>query len=394
MTVDWDYIRKNQFPALEKFTYLITAGSAPISRSAYEGGIDYFNRMLNFGDVDHELFFLDINEPRKIIAEYLNTKPDNIAFMINTSSGLATIAHLLKHQKGGMLYPSIEFPATVHLFKRLGFPTTRIDGVNNTFPTENFKRGITENTKYCIQSHVQSFNGFRQNLEKFGKFCMEKNLINIINATQSFGAFKIDVEKDKIDFLVSSGLKNIACGWGIGILYIHEKFIDENIPFTSWLSVEDPFSMDNENLRIFKKTLAMDSFGGCPNFAALLALKGGLELVHNVIGKGSIRTGIKEIQDRIISLTDQFFPEIQDLNFKIITPLEKEYRSGIITVEHEKAKKIYRELIKNKIYTTLKRYPHNTKETLLRFAINYYNNIDDLTKTINVLKEILKKVNI
>jgi cysteine desulfurase/selenocysteine lyase len=393
MPVDWEYIRKTQFPALEKFTYLITAGSAPISRSAYDGGIDYFNRMLNYGDVDHELFFLEINESRKMIAEYLNTNHENIAFMINTSSGLATIAHTLKNQKGGILYPSIEFPATVHLFKRLGFPTTRIESVDHSFPVENFERSITENTKYCIQSHVQSFNGFRQNLEKFGKFCKENILINIINATQSFGAFEIDVEKDNIDFLVSSGLKNIACGWGIGILYIHEKFIDDNIPFTSWLSVQDPFSMDNENLRIFKKTLAMDSFGGCPNFAALLALKGGLELVHNVIGGGSIRTGIKEIQNRVISLTDQFFPELYDLNFKIITPLEKEYRSGIITVEHKNAKKIYRELIKNKIYITLKRYPHNKKETLLRFAINYYNNSDDLNKTINVLKEILKKVN-
>lgn len=392
MPVDWEYIRKTQFPALENFTYLITAGSAPISRSAYEGGMDYFNRMLNYGDVDHELFFLDINEPRKMVAEYLNTKHENIAFMINTSSGLASIAHTLKHQKGGILYPSIEFPATVHLFKRLGFPTTRIESVKNTFPVENFKRGITEDTKYCIQSHVQSFNGFRQNLEKFGEFCKKNNLVNIINATQSFGAFEIDVEKDNIDFLVSSGLKNMACGWGIGILYINEKFIDENIPFTSWLSVEDPFSMDNENLRIFKKTLAMDSFGGCPNFAALLAFKGGLELVQNVIGGGNIRMGIKEIQNRVISLTDQFIPEIQDLNFKIITPLEKEYRSGIITVEHEKAKKIYRELIKNKVYITLKRYPQNAKETLLRFAINYYNNIEDIEKTIRVLKMIFKKI--
>ena len=392
MPVDWEYIRKDQFPALENYTYLITAGSAPISKSAYESGIDYFNQMLNHGDIVHELFFLDIAEPRKMIAEYLNTSHENIAFMINTSSGLATIANMLKHQKGGLLYPGIEFPATVHLFKRLGFPTTRIEDTNHSFLIEDFKKGIAENTKYCIQSHVQSFNGFRQNLEKFGAFCKENNFINIINATQSFGAFEIDVEKDNIDFLVSSGLKWVACGWGIGILYVSEKYIDENIPFTSWLSVEDPFSMDCENLRILKKTSSMDSFGGCPNFAALFSLKGGLELIKNIIGKGNIRLGVREIQNRILSLTGQFIQELQDLNFKIITPLEEECRSGIITVEHKNAKKIYRKLIKNNIYITLKRYPQNRKETLLRFAINYYNNIDDLTKTISVLKGILQEV--
>jgi selenocysteine lyase/cysteine desulfurase len=309
--------------------------------------------------------------------------------MINTSSGLATIANVIKHQMGEILYPSIEFPASVHLFKRLGFPTKRIEQTNYCYPIENFKNNITDNTKYCIQSHVQSFNGFRQNLEKFGNFCKDKGLINIINATQSFAAFEIDVERNHIDFLVSSGLKWVACGWGIGILYINENFIDEKIPFTSWLSVEDPFAMDNDNLRIFNKTLAMDAFGGCPNFAALLSLKGGLELIKNKIGNGSIQKGIQEIQERIISLTDQFISEIEDLDIKIITPLEREFRSGIITVEHMNAKKIYRKLIKKKVYITLKRYPDNSKETLLRFAINYYNNYDDLDITVKALKEIL-----
>ena len=82
---------------------------------------------------------------------------------------------------------------------------------------------------------------------------------------------------------------------------------------------------------------------------------------------------------------------IADIDIKIITPLETEYRSGIITIEHEKAIKIHEYLLKNNIFATLKKYPKNQKDTLLRFAINYYNNIEDIELAALKLKEILKK---
>ena len=83
---------------------------------------------------------------------------------------------------------------------------------------------------------------------------------------------------------------------------------------------------------------------------------------------------------------------IQELDLKIITPLEVECRSGIITVEHEKSKKIHRFLSKNNMYVTLKRYPDAPKETLIRFAFNYYNNEADILRAVDLLKQAFKKL--
>ena len=130
----------------------------------------------------------------------------------------------------------------------------------------------------------------------------------------------------------------------------------------------------------------MDTFGGCPNFAALLSLKGSLDLIKIQIGNGNIKMGIKRIQERIINLTNIFIEEIKEFNLKVITPLDPEFRSGIITIEHDKAEKIYNSFIKNNIYVTLKRYPSLQKDSLLRFAFNYYNNEDDIKKVIKTLK--------
>lgn len=393
MSVDWEKIRNEQFPALKNLTYLAAASSSPMLKCAYEKSLEYFNEMLNYGDMRHEIFFVQNDINRKLIGEYINANPEEIAFMINTSTGLHTAAHLFEDDKGEILYPSIEFPASVHPFKRMGYPTKKIPHSEFKYPLDDFKKEITENTKFIIHSHVQSFNGFRQNLEELGKICREHNLISIINATQSFGGFQIDVKKQNIDILLCSALKLPACGFGIGILYIKDKIIKEKkLPFTSWLSVENAFDMDNENLRVIQKAKSMDSMGGCPNFAALYTLEGAFNFIKNEIGGGNLQNGIKLIEDRIIQLTTKFINEIERFDFKIITPLELEYRSGIITVEHEKAKRIHRFLSKNNVYVTLKKYPEENKDTLIRFAFSYYNNEDEKTKTIELLKQAFKKI--
>ena len=144
--------------------------------------------------------------------------------------------------------------------------------------------------------------------------------------------------------------------------------------------------MDNDNIDVIKQTRFMDSLGGTPHFPALLTLIGGFNLIEK-IGDGDLRKGVVRINNRIIKLTSEFIVKVQELNYKIISPLEKEHRSGIITLEHDKAKKIFNELLKNGIYISLRNYPKSTKKTLLRVSFNYYNNLADINKCISILSQ-------
>lgn len=389
MSVDWEKIREEEYPSIRKnnLIYLLSAGASLMNKSAFIEGLNYLDQMRTYGDINYELLFLELDMIRKQIAEYINSNPEEIAFLINTTSGISASAYMFEKDKGEILYPSIEFPTSIHMFKKLGYPCIKVNHENGTYPIKNFKQKLSKKTKYSIQSYVQSFNGFKQNLEEYGGFCAQYGLINIINSTQAFGAFEIDVEKYNIDILITNALKWLGCGYGVGIIYIKEDLNKKyDLPFTGWLSIDDPFSMDNENMNIIQKTKSIDSMGGCPNFASLLTLKGAFSIIKQKIGKGDIRLGIRRIQERIISLTSYFFDELEKTKFKIITPKETQYRSGIITIEHQNAKKIHRYLTKNNIHTTLKQYPKIEKETLIRFAINYYNNFKDLEETIRILK--------
>lgn len=129
----------------------------------------------------------------------------------------------------------------------------------------------------------------------------------------------------------------------------------------------------------------MDSFGGTPHFPALLTLKGGFNLIEK-IGNGDLHISINRIYKRITQLTSEFIDKISDLNYKIITPLELTHRSGIITLEHKNATKIFQELLKNNIYISLRNHPKFIEKTLLRFSFNYYNNSNDIEKSVSILK--------
>ncbi len=386
MDINWDEIRKEQFPAFKKAIHLKAAGGSPMCKAAYQEGVKYFQEMHEHGDLFWDKYFIDLEKTRRMVAEYLNSKPDEIAFLINTSSCMNAIARLLKKEK--IIYPEGEFPSSIHIFKYLGFKCEKIKvQPNNSYDLQKIQNQIKLDTKYIIHSHVQYLTGFKQDLVELGELSKRNNLINIINATQSFGAFPLNVKLQNIDILVASALKWACCGYGIGILYINNQhIINEELPFSSWLSVKDAYLMNNENLNIIKKTKSMDGLGGTPNFPALLTLKGGLTLIKE-IGNGSINVGVDKIKERITSLTSEFIANIQELEFEIITPLNIKNRSGIVTIKNDRAERIFNELLSNKVYISLRNYPDSNDKNLLRFGFNYYNNFDDINKVIHILKE-------
>ncbi|MGQ4873464.1 MAG: aminotransferase class V-fold PLP-dependent enzyme [Promethearchaeia archaeon] len=385
MKINWENIREEEFPALKSSVLLMAAGGSPMCKSAYNSVHQYLKGMHEQGDLFWEKYLSEIKKTKEYLSDYLNCSDDEIALFSNTSSGFNIIARILK--KGNVLYPKDEFPTSIHIFKASNYKCIKIPSKSdNIYSIESIRNFSNRNIDYLIHSHIQYLTGFRQNLKELGKICSENNWVNIINATQSFGAFPIDVKNYNICMLSASSLKWACAGYGAGILYINNNFFKEkNPPFTSWLSVENFFEMDNDNMNIIRKTCSMDFLGGSPNFMSALALKGSLELIKK-IGSGDIKKGVMNISNRILSLSNYFIDELLKLNFKIITPINPEYRSGIITIESKKATTIYYNLIKNNIISSLRNYQKSPEKTLIRFALNYYNNFDDIDKTLEVLK--------
>ena len=387
--IDWEAIRKAEFPSTLKKVQLRAAGGSPVSRSAFDAATAYYEEMHNHGDLFWEGYLTKVEKVRGEIAHLICCRPDEVAFLLNTSSCMTVAASLLR--PGTVVYPAHEFPASIHAIRRCGFEVKPVQPRDNKFTIADLENELRGGTSTLVESHVQFLSGYKQDIERTGALCANRNITHVVNATQSLGAFHIDVERHSIDILVSSGLKWLCAGYGVGILYVKSELLDDrDFPkFTGWLSAKDPLKMDNRNTQIIKQAKAMDSFGGSPNFPGIFALGGSLSLIKK-IGGGELQSGITEISSRIEQLSDYAFDILAGLKLNIITPAEKKHRSGIVTVDTPNAVEVARKLEDRDVLVSCRYNPETGRQSLLRIAVHFYNNFDDLDRLGKTLSNILR----
>ena len=123
--------------------------------------------------------------------------------------------------------------------------------------------------------------------------------------------------------------------WNRGSIYKKEIFENlENFkpPFFSQSGQKKRENFDN-NIRLSISNTGTRFELGTPHFQNIIALNTAIKYISKI--------GIKQIERRILSLTDYLIDKLQDLNLEILSPIEeKKYRSGIIVFKPKKKKPI------------------------------------------------------
>src|SRR5215210_5005982 len=88
------------FPATRKYAYLNSAAVAPMPSLAVEAVYSQLKDASENGTINFSEWIATKNRARDLVAEMLNVRAEQIAFMRNTSDGFATVANGLKWQKG------------------------------------------------------------------------------------------------------------------------------------------------------------------------------------------------------------------------------------------------------------------------------------------------------
>ena len=369
--VDWNKVRE-EFPVCEKYVYLNPAGGSPVSKSAASEGKRFYDEMLEFGDTYWDTWLERTEKIRASLAEFIGAQREEIGFTTNTSHGMNLVAQFLKN-KGTVLTMEDEFPSTTFPWLNQGTKIKMMKAVDHAFPIEAIKKKITPDVKILITSYVQYKTGFRQNLEAVGKFCKEKDLIFVVNATQALGIFPVDVKKCHIDFLMFTGLKWATAGYGIGGLYIDKKWLNvKNFPFAGWRSVENPEKMDNLALNLKNEASVIES--GCPHFPNIFALGGALNLFNKI--------GSERIMERVLFLNRQIEEKLTKIGIEVICQQEDKHRSGILIAKIPNAKTVVSELLKKNIIVS-------ARGEGIRVSASIFNNETDIQTFIDELKIIL-----
>src|SRR5437016_13831625 len=208
--IDWNEIRQ-RFPVTARVAYLNSAAAGPVSIASQAAAAGYYEKMMRDGDVHWNRWLADREAVRKKIAAHINAEPEEIAFTTNTSSGMNVIVDALE-DRGEVISSELEFPVTTLPWMHRRIPVHLIKPVRGEMQIEDIRAAMTHSTGMIALSHVQFSNGFRSDLEALGK--IKGDHLLVVNASQSAGAFAIDVKRMKIDALCATGHKWLLSGYG------------------------------------------------------------------------------------------------------------------------------------------------------------------------------------
>jgi len=367
--IDWDQIRQ-RFWVTERFAYLNSAAAGPVSRASHEAASGYYEKMMRDGDVHWNRWLADREAVREKIARFINAEPDEIALTTNTSSGMNVIVDALE-DRGEVISSELEFPVTTLPWMHRRIPVHLLPAVDGEARIEDIVDAMTDNTGIIALSHVQFSNGFRIDPEAVGTIKGKHALV--INASQSAGAFEIDVKRMKIDALCATGHKWMLAGYGSGFVYLSRELLDQSLPRSiGWLSIEHPFEMRNDEFRPRHDAAARVELG-CPHFAGIFSLGASVDLINEI--------GIGNIQARVLELNGLLTSRLAENGWKILSPLQNETaRSAETLIAVEKPNEVVRQLLRRGVIVT-------EKPQGIRVATHFFNSEQDIERLVTALAE-------
>ncbi len=369
--MDWQQVRE-QFPALEKCTYLNTAGGCAMSRRAAAYGRQYFDEALSDGDLMWPQWLQRTEDIRSNLAIALNTTPDAVAFFANASAAYSCAAQLMNSEAEVLLiaedFPSVTLP-WLQAGAKVRFLETDADG---GVPIHRLEEAITPSTKSLALSHVQYHSGYRFDLDELCALRSKYGLQILLDTTQSFGAFSIDMDRHPVDAMVFSGYKWSTAGYGIAGLYVAKELRKpESYPSAGWRSAEVPYDMLFDQLVLSSEARSLEL--GHPPFPGIFALGGALEILEEI--------GINSIEQRIDELCQYLHEQLKAKDFKVSSSGYKKHQSGITMLELADASETVEKLKAKGIFVSI-------RGGRVRISVHFYNTKADIDRFIATLCEL------
>lgn len=322
----------DEFPILQNWKFLNHAAVAPLCRRAASAMAKFAQQASQHAYIGAD-WYTQIEQLRVSAAELISADKEEIAFVKNTSEGLALVANGLDWRDGDRIVSTnVEYPANAYpwidLIGRKGIDLVRVEEVEDAggarrVPLEAILQAAEHpRTRLVTLSHVEFGSGQRHDLVAIGRFCVERDILLCVDGIQSLGVLPVNVREMNIAFLSADGHKWMLGPEGAGIFYCRKDLIAKMHPaIVGWLNVQRPFDFDNLDYTL--KSNAGRFEYGSPNVAGLLALKASIDMISSI--------GIEAIWRQVDSLNELLVQGLTSQGFLVSSPRLPTERSGIVS---------------------------------------------------------------
>ncbi|MEQ1922178.1 MAG: aminotransferase class V-fold PLP-dependent enzyme [Pyrinomonadaceae bacterium] len=365
------------FPATEFYAYLNSAAISPIPTTA----LDAVTRQLADVAVNGSLHYQDWVDTkercRNLVAEMLHVRSDHVAFVRNTSDGVASIANGLKWKAGDNIVSfAQEFPANFYAWRRIrdayGVELRLCREIDGRVDIDEMLLMIDHNTKVVAISAVQYASGFRADLERIGRAARDVDALFVVDIIQGFGAMPLDLPAQFVDAACGASHKWLCAPEGCGMIYLSDRARERIEPtLVGWISMENPWDFADREQPFKPTALAWES--GTGSAALFCGLEQSLSLLHS--------TGIENIVRHLAALSDQLCNSLTGKDYEIVSSRLPGEASQIVCIKHRGG------LTSNQIASHLEseKVIVSPRGDRVRIAPHFYNNSEDIDRLVEAL---------
>jgi selenocysteine lyase/cysteine desulfurase len=368
---------RSQFPAANNYTYLNSAAVSPMPSTAKDAVISQLTDVSNHGSEHYTDWIATKNRARYLLGLMLNVRPEQIAFMRNTSDGFASVAAGIDWAEGDNIVSFAgEFPANFYPWRRVrdefGVELRLAPEHDGRIDLDEFCSLIDSNTKLVAISAIQFASGFQADLARIAEAAHTVDALFAVDIIQALGARGFDLPGLGVDIASSASHKWLCAPEGCGFLYLSDEARNRVKPtLTGWISVETPWDFEDREQPWKTDTLAWESGTGCSSL--FYGLEQSLKLLND--------TGLANIESYLNGLTDHLCELLAGKDYDILSSRYPGEKSAIVCVKHRggiHCNEIAKELQAVNIIVS----PRNDR---LRIAPHFYNNTEDIERLVEHL---------
>jgi kynureninase len=335
---------RSEFPILEKAVYLISHSLGAMPKSTYDRLHEYaevwatrgvrawaegwWNMPVTVGD-----------EVGKIIG----ADPGSVVMHQNVSICQSLILSCFEPtpERNKIVYSELNFPSVMYVYEahardgKLTIETVKSDdGIS--VPLERMLAAIDETTLLVPFSHVLFKSAFLQDAKAIIDRAHEVGALVVLDTYQSAGTVPFSVKELNADFATGGSVKWLCGGPGAGYLYVRPDLQNKLEPKTTgWMAHEHPFAFDTELHYASNITRFLH---GSPAIPALYAAQSGYRIINEI--------GVNKIRAKSVRQTEYLIQLAEEAGFVVTSPKDSSRRGGTVTVAHESASAIAKELIR------------------------------------------------
>ncbi|HVX29278.1 MAG TPA: aminotransferase class V-fold PLP-dependent enzyme [Nitrolancea sp.] len=318
-------LMRSEFPVTDEWAYLNHAAIGPFSRRT-TAAVDAVVHGFSSPEVmNREARANAPDLARENVAALVGGNSERVAFVASLADAISLATAGLDWQPGdNVLIPREEFPSNVYPLLNLarrGVEVRYVEKDERGFTSiDKIAAAIDTRTRALVISHVEFMTGYRNDLHAIGALCRERDILSIVDGTQSIGPLPLSVDTDGIDVIAAHCYKWLMGAFGLGIMHFSERAIERIHPtYAGRLSVNSGF--ENLDYALDWRPGAQRYQTGGLNWIALTAFNASAELIRSV--------GSHEIEQHTLRLTDRLLDEVSAMGYQVTSDRDPAHRSQI-----------------------------------------------------------------